>query len=91
VADVLNTAIGNIEMGGRPTRFLRKGARNIEKKLRGVLDKDGLDVRALLRRAIEDAMHEDPNQGNAAMEEEYHLLEREIGEFKFATTKPYWT
>jgi ferredoxin len=50
VADVLNTAITNIEMGGRPTRFLRKGARNIEKKLRGVLDKDGLDVRALLRR-----------------------------------------
>jgi pyruvate-ferredoxin/flavodoxin oxidoreductase len=91
VADVLNTSIGNIEMGGRPTRFLRKGARNIEKKLRGVLDKDGLDVRALLRQAIEDAMHEDPNQGNAAMEEEYHLLEKEIGAFQFATTKPYWT
>ena len=91
VGDVLNTAIGNIEMGGRPTRFLRKGSRNIEKKLRGVLDKDGLDVRALLKQAIEDAMHEDPNQGNAAMEEEYHLLEKEIGEFQFATTKPYWT
>jgi pyruvate-ferredoxin/flavodoxin oxidoreductase len=91
VADVLNTAVGNIEMGGRPTRFLRKGSRNIEKKLRGVLDKDGLDVRALLRQAIEDAMHEDPNQGNAAMEEEYHLLEKEIGAFQFATTKPYWT
>ncbi len=91
VADVLSTAIGNIEMGGRPTRFLRKGARNIEKKLRGTLDRDGLDVRALLKQAIEDAMHEDPNQGNAAMEEEYHLLEREIGEFQFATTKPYWT
>jgi pyruvate-ferredoxin/flavodoxin oxidoreductase len=90
VGDVLNTAIGNIEMGGRPTRFLRKGSRVIEKKLRGVLEKDGLDVRALLHRAIEDAMHEDPNQGNAAMEEEYHLLEKEIGEFKFATTKPYW-
>jgi pyruvate-ferredoxin/flavodoxin oxidoreductase len=91
VADVLNTAVGNIEMRGRITRFLRKGARNIEKKLRGVLDKDGLDVHALMQRAIEDAMHEDPNQGNAAMEEEYHLLEKEIGSFKFATTKPYWT
>ncbi len=90
VGDVLSTAIGNIEMSGRPTRFLRKGSRVIEKKLRGVLDKDGLNVRALLRQAIEDAMHEDPNQGNAAMEEEYHLLEKEIGEFQFATTKPYW-
>lgn len=91
VGDVLNTAITSIEMGGRPTRFLRKGARVIEKKLRGALDKDGLDVHALLRQAIEDAMHEDPNQGNAAMEEEYHLLEQTIGDFRFATTKPYWT
>ncbi|MBI5329785.1 MAG: 2-oxoacid:acceptor oxidoreductase family protein [Betaproteobacteria bacterium] len=91
VGDVLNSAITNIEMGGRPTRFLRKGARVIEKKLRGALDKDGLDVRALLHQAIEDAIHEDANQGNAAMEEEYHLLEKEIGGFKFATTKPYWT
>ena len=91
VGDVLSTAVGNIEMSGRPTRFLRKGVRNIEKKLRGVLDRDGLNVQALLRQAIEDAMHEDPNQGNAAMEEEYHLLEKEIGAFQFATTKPYWT
>ena len=91
VGEMLNTAITSIEMSGRITRFLRKGSRNIEKKLRGALDKDGLDVRALLRQAIEDAMHEDPNQGNAAMEEEFHLLEKEIGAFQFATTKPYWT
>jgi len=91
VGDVLGTAISNIEMGGRITRFLRKGSRVIEKKLRGALEKDGLDVRALMRQAIEDAIHEDPNQGNAAMEEEYHLLEQQIGEFQFATTKPYWT
>jgi pyruvate-ferredoxin/flavodoxin oxidoreductase len=90
VGDVLSSAIGNIEMSGRPTRFLRKGARVIEKKLRGVLEKDGLDVRALLHQAIESALHEDPNQGNAAMEDEYHLLEKELGEFQFATTKPYW-
>ena len=90
VGDVLNTAISNIEMSGRITRYLRKGARSIEKKLRGSLEKEGLDVRALLKQAIADAMHEDPNQGNAAMEEEFHLLEKEIGEFQFATTKPYW-
>jgi len=90
VGDVLNTAISNIEMSGRITRFLRKGSRVIEKKLRGVLDRDGLDVRALLKRAIEEAMHEDASQGNAAMEEEYHLLGKELGEFQFATTKPYW-
>ncbi|MBK6742308.1 MAG: 2-oxoacid:acceptor oxidoreductase family protein [Hydrogenophilales bacterium] len=91
VAEMLNSAITKIEMGGRPTRFLRKGARNIEKRLRAVLDKDGLDVRALLRQAIDQALHEDPNQGSTAMEDEYHLLEQAIGEFQFATTKPYWT
>lgn len=90
IGDVLSTAIGNIEMGGRPTRFLRKAARAIEKKLRGALERDGLDVGALLKRAIDEALHEDPNQGNAAMEEEYRLLEQQIGEFQFATTKPYW-
>jgi len=90
VGDVLNTAITNIEMGGRPTRFLRKGVRSIEKKLRSVLDKDGLDVRALLKHSVDEAMHEDPNQGNVAMEDEYHLLQKQIGEFQFATTKPYW-
>ncbi len=90
VGDVLNSAISDIEVRGRITRFLRKGARAIEKKLRGMLEKDGLDVRALLKQAIADAMREDPNQGNAAMEEEFHLLEQEIAEFSFATTKPYW-
>jgi pyruvate-ferredoxin/flavodoxin oxidoreductase len=91
VAEMLNTAITKIEMGGRPTRFLRKGARNIEKRLRAVLDKDGMDVRTQLKQAIEGAMHDDPNQGSTAMEDEYHLLEKTIGEFQFATTKPYWT
>ena len=91
IGDVLATAIGNIELGGRPTRFLRKAARVIEKKLRGALERDGLDVRALLGRAIDEALHEDPNQGNAALEEEYRLLVEQLGEFQFATTKPYWT
>jgi pyruvate-ferredoxin/flavodoxin oxidoreductase len=91
VGDILNSAVQKIELGGRPTRFLRKGIRGVEKRLKGALDKDGLDVRALLKQAIDQAMHEDPNQGNDSMEEEYHLLERTIGEFQFATTKPYWT
>lgn len=91
VGDILNSAVQKIELGGRPTRFLRKGIRNVEKRLKGVLDKDGLDVRALFKQAVDQAMHEDPNQGNASMEEEYHLLEKTIGDFQFATTKPYWT
>ncbi len=91
IGDVLATAIGNIELGGRPTRFLRKAARVIEKKLRGALERDGVDVRALFKSAIDEALHEDPDQGNAAMAEEYRLLVEQLGEFQFAATKPYWT
>lgn len=90
--DVLNTAIQKIEVGGRPTRFLRKFSRVIDKKLRNALDKDGLDVSALLSNAITEAFVEDPTQGEdrARLEVELNLLRETIGGFKFATTKPYW-
>ena len=92
-ADVLNTAIQRIETGGHPTRFLRKFSRTIDKKLRGALDKDGLDVRALLANSITEAFAADPTQGDdrVRLESELNLLRAEIGSFKFATTKPYWT
>ena len=91
--DVLNTAIQRIETGGRPTRFLRKFSRAIDKKLRGALDKDGLDVRALLANAITESFAADPAQGEerSKLEAELNLLRAELGSFKFATTKPYWT
>jgi pyruvate-ferredoxin/flavodoxin oxidoreductase len=90
--DVLNTAIQKIEVGGRPTRFLRKFSRVIDKKLRNVLDKDGLDVSALLSNAITEAFVEDTTQGDERirLEAELNLLRETIGGFKFATTKPYW-
>jgi len=93
VADVLNTAVTNIEMGGRPTRFLRKASRTIEKKLKGMLDKDGVDVRALLTQAIDHTLVEDATAGEERerMVVEFDLLKNAIGSFKFATTKPYWT
>jgi pyruvate-ferredoxin/flavodoxin oxidoreductase len=92
-ADILNTAVQNIETGGRPTRFLRKITRVIEKKLRNALDKDGLDVRALLANAITEAFAEDATQGEERerLHAELDLLREAIGSFKFATTKPYWT
>ncbi|OIR18114.1 pyruvate-flavodoxin oxidoreductase [mine drainage metagenome] len=92
-ADVLNTAIQKIETGGRPTRFLRKFSRVIDKKLRNALDKDGLDVRALMANAITEAFAEDATQGDdrGRLEVEVNLLRQAIGSFKFATTKPYWT
>jgi pyruvate-ferredoxin/flavodoxin oxidoreductase len=92
-SDVLNSVIQKVETSGRPTRFLRKFSRTIEKKLRASLDKDGLDVRALLANAITEAFAEDTTAGDerARLEAELNLLRDGIGSFKFATTKPYWT
>ena len=92
-SDVLNSIIQKIETSGRPTRFLRKFSRTIEKKLRASLDKDGLDVRALLANAITEAFAEDTTAGDerTRLEAELDLLRDGIGSFKFATTKPYWT
>ena len=91
--EVFNAAITRIEMGGRPTRFLRKASRTMEKKLRGKLDKDGLDVQALLQQAIAETFAEDPTQGEdrERLAAEFELLKEAVGGFKFATTKPYWT
>jgi pyruvate-ferredoxin/flavodoxin oxidoreductase len=93
VADVFNTAVQKIELGGRPTRFLRKSVRTIEKKLKGQLDKDGLDVRAVYERAIAETFAEDQTQGEERerLAAEFELLKDALGGFKFATTKPYWT
>ncbi|HNQ03921.1 MAG TPA: 2-oxoacid:acceptor oxidoreductase family protein [Thiobacillaceae bacterium] len=98
VADILNTAVQKIELGGRPTRFLRKAGRTIEKKLRAKLyadDKpaDGLDVRALLELACAEAFAEDPAQGEdrERLAGEFELLKEALDGFKFAATKPYWT
>ncbi len=93
VGDVLNSAIARIEKGGRPTRFLRKGARAIEKRLRGALDRDGVDVRAHLKVAIDETLGEARTTAGVDAEplaDEYRLLTDVLSDFQFATTKPYW-
>ena len=93
LADVLGSAISRIERTGRITRYLRRSARNIEKLLRPKLEKDGLPVQHLLQDAIAESLAAETVQGDERMqlEEEYSLLREALGEFKFATTKPYWT
>ena len=97
VGEIFNSAIQKIEIGGRPTRFLRRAARTMEKKLRAGLEREGLDVRALMAAAIDATLADDlarmPADGEdrTHMEAEFELLRQSLGGFKFATTKPYWT
>ena len=97
VGEVFNSAIQKIEIGGRPTRFLRRATRTMEKKLRASLDQDGLDVRALISVAIDESLADDlakmpaQSEDRSHLEAEFDLLRQALGGFRFATTKPYWT
>jgi pyruvate-ferredoxin/flavodoxin oxidoreductase len=91
VADVFTTAINRIETAGTPTRFLRRAVRTVEKRLRAMLDGDGVAVTPLFDKAIEATIADSPEGERDKMTEEFKLLRETLGDFKFATTKPYWT
>ncbi|OQA32379.1 MAG: Pyruvate synthase subunit PorA [Betaproteobacteria bacterium ADurb.Bin341] len=91
VSDVFTTAINSIETSGTPTRFLRRAVRTVEKKLRAMIDGDGVAVRPLIDKAIEETVAEAEATDRAKMSEEFEALKAAIGDFQFATTKPYWT
>ncbi|MDP3038154.1 MAG: 2-oxoacid:acceptor oxidoreductase family protein, partial [Rhodocyclaceae bacterium] len=91
VSDVCNTIINGIETAGTPTRFLRRAARTVEKKLRGMIEGDGVAVRPLIDQAIAATVAEAPADDREKMAAEFKLFTARIGDFAFGTTKPYWT
>jgi pyruvate-ferredoxin/flavodoxin oxidoreductase len=91
VADVFNVVINRIETRGTPTRFLRRGVRTLEKKLRGLIGGDGVAVRPLIDKAIEETIAEAAEDDWEKMGAEFKLFTAEMGDFAFGTTKPFWT
>ena len=91
VADVFNTVINRIETTGTPTRYLRRAARTVEKKLRALIAGDGVAVRPLIDQAIAATVAEAPEEDREKMAAEFRLFTNEMGEFPFGTTKPFWT
>ncbi|NJA89308.1 pyruvate ferredoxin oxidoreductase [Rhodocyclus tenuis] len=91
IADVFATAISRIETGGQPTRFLRRAVRTLEKKLREQIASDGANIAAALETAIAATLAEAPEAEREKTAEELGWLRAQVGDFKFATTKPYWS
>ncbi len=93
VGDALASVIQRIEMGGRPTRYLRRAARAVEKKLRALIEPigDGAPVRALLDDAINATIAEAAETDREGLAAEFALFRESLGEFQFSVTKPYWT
>jgi len=90
-AEVFTTALNRIETGGTPTRFLRRAVRVAEKKLRALITGDGVAVRPLIDQAIEATIADAPEEERTKLTTEFELLKAQLGNFQFATTKPYWT
>jgi pyruvate-ferredoxin/flavodoxin oxidoreductase len=95
ISDVFNTAINRIETGGRPTQYLRRESRTVEKRLRELLNDSGeaANVRTLLDQAVLEsiAAADADEEARAGLEEEFGLFLQALGEFDFSITKPYWT
>jgi pyruvate-ferredoxin/flavodoxin oxidoreductase len=95
VSDVFNTAITRIETGGRPTQYLRRESRNVEKRLRDLLNEAGeaANVRSLLDQAVLETLGaaEVEEEQRPVLEEEFGLFLQTMVSFDFTITKPYWT
>jgi pyruvate-ferredoxin/flavodoxin oxidoreductase len=94
VADVFNTAIASIETGGQPTLHLRRAVRDVEKRLRTLVEPVGeaAEIDKLLDQAVLSTLAESGLEGGdrARLEEEFGWFMETIGEFRFAVTKPYY-
>jgi pyruvate-ferredoxin/flavodoxin oxidoreductase len=95
VSEVFNTAVSRIETGGRPTRFLRRALRTVEKKFRDAAMAAGknADVHALLNGAFEATLAESELEARDKdkLGEEIGWLKESIADFQFAITKVYYT
>jgi len=94
IADVFAAAIAHVEHG-TPTQHLRRETRNVEKRLRALIDAAGeaADVKVLLDQAVLEtlAAYEGEAEQKAVVEQEMGLLLEALGDYQFSITKPYWT
>ncbi len=95
ISEVFESTVQQIERGGMPTRHLRRALRSVEKKLREAitLAGDSANVNALIRETIADTLIESDleDDDKNTLSIEFDRFEGIIGEFKFASTKPYFS
>lgn len=99
MAEVFNTIITRIETGGssgigHTTQFLRRAIRDVEKRLRILIEPygDKAEVNTLLDQAVLETLKESELEGDElqTLEKEFGLFMENLGDFKFSSTKPYY-
>jgi pyruvate-ferredoxin/flavodoxin oxidoreductase len=95
IDDVFATAINRIESHGQPTVHLRRAVRDVEKRLRGLIEPSGesAEVGRLINEAVVTTVADSGLEGESRerLEEEFGWFREAIGDFSFAVTKPYYT
>jgi len=95
IAQVLDTAVARVRKHGDALEHLPKAVRLIERDLRARLAaaQEHDDVAPLLAQAIAAVAEQSPLQDAArqGLDNELALLRAELGEFRFARTRPYFT
>ncbi len=95
IGDLFASGINRIERAGRPTQYLRRETRQVDKRLRVLIETAGeaASVNALLDQAVLEHLAASELEGKQReiLEQEFAWLMEDIGEFQFSVTKPYWT
>ena len=93
VSDIFASAINRIETTGTPTQYLRRESRNVEKKLRELIEAQGEQavVSKLIDQAVLQVLAESELDDKANLEKEFGLFVQALGDFEFSVTKPYWS
>lgn len=91
LSDILETVVKRVKKNHEKVELLPKAVRQMESKIRSKF-KDApkeLTVNDLIYEAMEDSIRE-ANGDGAALAREFEWFREELGEFKFALTRPYF-
>ena len=94
ISDVFETTISRIETRGQPTVYLRRAARDVEKRLRALIEPVGetAEVDKLLEQSLLSTLSESEleDENKERLEQELDWFRQAMGDFQFSITKPYY-
>jgi len=93
VSQVLDTVVKRLKKHGKPTEHLPRATRQMEGKLRKLMNEAGesASVHDLLNQAIAQTVEAYDAASRDALAEEFRDFMTELGTFKFSLTRPYFT
>jgi pyruvate-ferredoxin/flavodoxin oxidoreductase len=91
LSDVLNTVVDRVRKNHGKVELLPKAVRQMEGKVRKLFNEPhgDLTVNDMIYEAMEDMIRESNGSG-AALAKEFEWFREELGDFKFALTRPYY-